>query len=270
MNWPNIVLGAVAGGLGGAVHQLIQRRTGKPLLAKIVAGLVVGFVAVVGHALVVVPFERREAVARVDEDLRKLPAFQALRDADPSAYAELEASIEAGVAQGLSTSAIVRLVREKTSAAMLPFVPEASDGDVIAFFESVMAQVREIKAHDSAVAFGFLFPLPGEAVDTKPYVAEETTKQMLDSVAAVIRSGAAHSASSPDVVRAKSLLQGVVTPLMAAHGPGLKAMAAPHAPGVDKQAVLEATVAMYEGVLQLPAEDAALVLRYMAASSGKH
>jgi hypothetical protein len=123
----------------------------------------------------------------------------------------------------------------------------------------------EVQGKDPNLAFAFFFPEPGSPL---PKASDRATSRLMDALAGLIRSGAERNVSRRvDAEYAKGLLRDAVGPLLSTHAVGLRGLAAPRAPGVDRPQVVRAAIALYRAILALPARDAAVVLRFMAAST---
>jgi hypothetical protein len=263
--WVSVGVGAVAGAIAGGLG-FAFRRTGR------VAGALIAVVAftvleAVGQKMIVEPYRERAMSKQVHEELLSLAPFRAIQEADPATYSDIEKDIEKAVREKKPVPAIVTSVRGKIEAVVMPYVARADDASVVEFFAATVDMAAEVQEKDPNLAFAFFFPEPGSPL---PKASDKATSRLMDALAGLIRSGADRATDRRvNTEYATSLLRDTVTPLLSTQGPGLRALAAPRAPGVDRPKAVRAAIALYRAILALPARDAATVLRFMTASMKK-
>lgn len=260
MPWSIIVAG-VAGAMAGAIAAIATKEKSGQLRIAIMAIL---FVPLnwAGQRYVAKPLI-------VDQELREVPAFVAIKKHEPATYAAMKGELVSAMQEGANTNAILLRIHDLTASLAQKYMSRCSDQALVRYVRVTMDEVDQLSKRNPDAAFGMLFPEPGKFVDIRPFVDNATEREDSAALADVISSGAGqpvHADSSP---RANELLSETARQLAAEDGAdAVKLIANPRAPGVDKRQVCVAVSRLYRKVLALPEADAALVLRTMLGSAG--
>lgn len=259
MPWSILVAGA-AGGLAGAAAALMRSEGAKQI--RIVVMIVLFFAFNwAGQRYVAKPLI-------VEQQLGELPAFAAIKQHEPATYQTMKSELVAAMQDGADKNAIALRVHNITASLAQKYIPRCSDQALLRYMRVTIDEVDQLSKRNPDLAFGMLFPEPGQFVDVRSNLDEATQKEDLAALADVISSGAGKPVHEAAGSRANDLMRQAFQELAAEDGAdAVKVIANPHAPGVDKLQVCTLVSHLYRKIFALPEDDAALVLRTMLAPS---
>jgi len=202
-------------------------------------------------------------VRRVDDALAQVPAIAAIEAVDPDTYRLIRADLLATMAESGDRVAIeARLHADVTSVAE-EYMPRASDDAVLRYGRVTVSEIEQVAGRSADAAFVFLFPRQGAPVDFFAYIDESTLREDSEALADVIRTGATSAPRRADGARIDALMTDVGERLTVRHGKAAQMLGSPLSPGLDRKCLALMVADLYRMVLDLPAPDAALLLRHM-------
>ncbi len=264
-----VVMGAVAGGVFGAIATLARpaigslnahtqwQRYGAIVVGAIAAAIVfvVGITVLGGRSL-----DERHAL----DEIRKYRFVQVLEKYQPGAREQFVALVHDAVSKndtGIAQSRAAQLAQQYFP----QYVPRTSDDAIIGFAQKLVDVLEYFETNDvqtcKALATGGSLPSNIPAQRIEPIV---------DAMADVIEDAATKPQAPPDAARAQPLVQSVVTKLYAGNDAKLipmQMLVTPAAAPADK--LCHTMKSFYATVLSLPKADAGVVLRQLIGGSMK-
>lgn len=272
------LLGAVAAaigfGLAFALRPQIKRISVHPAWQKhghvLVGGIffLIAFLVLRALAGMGVPGESGEDKAM--RELRGVPVFAAILEADPVAEAEIRQIVREGLRTN-DQAAITRRFAEFTRARVPKYFKAASDDSAISFARAIVPIFRQMEASDvNACKRGVLTGDVGIGVAQN--TPDAATKPLIDAMAAVVRSSTKQPQPPPDPTRAAAAIGQAMKLLYGSNDTKLVP-----AQTFTNPASLQAAPAdrlcytgrrIYETILTLPPAEASQALRFMLAGGG--
>jgi hypothetical protein len=203
----------------------------------------------------------------VESELLAIPAYKALKEHDPATYDRIYAEIKKGVEGERSKAQVISAARKQVEEVVKERVPKASDESVVAYIDVTMRELDELYERGDETCHNFLFPPPGQALDVSQYVSKDLMKEDFEALARVIETSSTDPQDLPSEQEFTERLAPVFEAMQAEKGADMSVFANPQAPGVNKRKVCTVIRDLYDRILELPEEDASLVLRFMIANS---
>lgn len=252
-----IVLAIAAGLLAAALALLPLRRRATPPVAWSVAGA--AFVAVgilVGLTVWGATADRQAGSRAADAPVLRL--LETIERRHPEAQAEI-ASIRDAMARNEATLTEARAAN--LAQRYLPqHVPTTTDAAILRFTREMLVLFEDLRVRDPEACKS----LAGAGGSYGTGLNVETLRPALEAIVAVIDASVATPQPPPDRARAQQMLGAVVGDLYATNDPTLlppELLMQPRAAPADR--LCNTMVAFYRKVLELPPQDASLVLRAM-------
>jgi len=204
-----------------------------------------------------------QVVARFEQSLQKVRAYQTLRDYDPAFYEGLIATYKKLIGQDYTERQVNDALRAKQAELIEKLLPKASDEAIITYSQLVVDQLGEFRLDGVDPCFTLLIP-PGDPGNAAPSVySERTKKRELDSLDITLRT---HDTDRqlPTEQDVWPDLGPIFAELFEEFGAdNVAAMENSYDPSVDRVLVCSVTRALHSGILKLPKRKAANALRWL-------
>jgi hypothetical protein len=265
-----IIVGAVAGGIAGAIAKLAGpriaglsrnaqwQRHGATVVAALVAVIlfVVGITTLSGYASRLGGESGPSQEAQILDQIHRYHFVQVLEKYQPETKKQIEDYVHEAVTRN-EPGLVEQRTRELVQTYFPRYVPVTSDDAIVGFGTAMLGILEYLGKNDVAVcktlATGGQL---GKAID--PQHMQPT----LDAMSAVIEDGASKPQAKPDTQHAQALIQQVFTTVYAGNDPDLlpqTQLTTPAQAPADK--LCHTMQAFYRTVLALPKADASAVLR---------
>lgn len=181
---------------------------------------------------------------------------QQLEQYEPDVYQRMETELLDASRNERGQQEISNIVKRHVESVLPKYLPVASDEALIDFAEVVNTTVLDNP--DICQAYLAQGSVPSNTSLT------DTQQQNFDEIMAdVIKTGAENptNLTTEDINLSQTALDDVITDLQATHGEDLAILANLKDENVDKQKACTIVSDLYEGILELPAEQSAMALR---------
>ncbi|MCP4301781.1 MAG: AAA family ATPase [Gammaproteobacteria bacterium] len=205
-------------------------------------------------------------VAKFEQSLSNVSAYQTLREYDPAFYDGLIITYKQLVGQDLTDKQVNDALRAKQAELMERLLPGASDDAIIAYARLIVDQLDELRLDHTEPCLTLLIPQSSPDSDTSPIYSEITKGRELDTLEITLRTYdvdrqlPAEEDVWPD-------LEPIFAELFEEFGAdNVAAMENSYDPSVDRLLVCNVSRALYSGILDLPKRNAANALRWLLSS----
>jgi hypothetical protein len=229
----------------------------------VLPGLLAGTLMVGGGLvfLLAVPAVRRwNRTRQVDRILRTDPLFRVIVTDTPAVKEPLRRAMLNALETGGREEAF--LAGNTLLSPLFPrYLARSSDAAIIDFARSVVTGLTDLAAHDPEDCYRYLFPQVAGPPSRRSAADGEVTAALRQVVAS-----AQSSPRGPRETRPEAL-EPVWDRLRARHGENLSLLQRAESPGVDRKLICHMSIDLYNGIIQLPARDAAGGLRHLLGES---
>jgi hypothetical protein len=207
--------------------------------------------------------------ARLEAEFLEVPIFAALKRAEPAIYQHLEGIYVSGIRSGSPQSEMTAKAHAVMIEEVIPkYLRHGADTALLAYWKSQLAIAGQLRALDAKACVDFMFPNLGHGdtsvLDRVSSEARETERRSLVNLLDATR---AHPESAPSESAVRDSLR-EVTASAEREAPGsLKLLANPQQSASDPAALCHAALSFYSAVTDLPVDQAAAVMRFLAARS---
>lgn len=264
MDWYSVGLAALSGGLAAFIAALIvgKKPRHKAVFVVLTALLFLAF-NWLSKTYILPELNGRKVEAEVDVAFSSIPAYASIKQHQPDFYQDIVRQVTDAAMQGRKQAELTVLIREKVTQLVEARMPHASDQAIIQYIKVMLLELAELQKQDAAYCFQFLFPeVGGGFLDVNELISVELQEQDLAALDELIKTSIT-SRPIPTEEAMMPLVEQVFMELYAQHGDDVDVIQNPTAPGADQALVCEMTQALYAEVLQLPAEQAAELMRWM-------
>jgi hypothetical protein len=191
--------------------------------------------------------------------------YRVLREHEPEAWQRVLAAYERFQADPQARAAFVNVSNEEFSAAATRRLSGASHQSKLALMRDFVANLKLLHARMGDACFRYLYPEVSGGADVSREIDAAAQARTLELAAEVIRSSAEEpvKAAPPQDVAPK--LAPIIDAVYAQFGTDTQMLANAHEPGVDRVKVCDIAISLYERILALPPDDAAMVFTAVAA-----
>jgi hypothetical protein len=265
MNWISLAIPLITGLLGGMVGGLVSRgRDGRS--RAVILAVCFAVAAVLGHLFVAPRAASWQESRSAEKSLLDVEVYRVLKQHEPDSYAKILAEYRRARADGKRLGEFTAVVMNDVSAVTSRRLSSASQDSLLALMRDMLGNLRRLSTHEDA-CFRYLFPNVAGPADVGNLFDEAAQERSLALLANVIRSSAENPVTAPSTAEAQQKLAPVLRELYAEFGEDTQLLAQVGVPGVDRQKVCAVTIALYDKVLRLPPDEAAMVLRLMVAAA---
>jgi hypothetical protein len=147
----------------------------------------------------------------------------------------------------------------------------APDANVIAAMQVSLEEMKALQARNDGTCFQFLYPHIAGGINTAKVLPPELFQKDLDTMNQLLLDSGSGQTAQPTAIsgeKAKALMTPVREKLQQDYGDQLKMFNDLSAADVDHAKVCEISISLYSGILALPKEESAAVLRLMLGKQG--
>jgi len=204
-------------------------------------------------------------VAKFEQSLSNIPAYQTLRQYDPTFYDGLISTYKQLVGQDLTDKQVNDALRAKQVELMEQLLPGVSDEAIIAYARLIVDQLDELRLDQTEPCLTLLIP-QSSPDNTSPIYSEITKGRELDTLDIVLRTYDADR-QLPTEKDVWPDLGPIFEELFDEFGAdNVAAMENSFDPSVDRGLVCNVTRALYSGILKLPERNAANAMRWLLST----
>jgi hypothetical protein len=207
--------------------------------------------------------------SKLEADFAKTPLFAALKRAEPAAYENLKEIYISGVQGGVSQAEMATQVHSVLIDKVLPkYLRSGPDLELIAYWRSELAEMRELRAVDPRYCVAFIFPSKDiDFTQLSRHISGEMLALDLNNLTQLLDATSLNPATAPPEAAVQSELKGAAV-RTEQHSPGaLRVVANPEKSAGNPKKLCDAELAFFEEIISLPPNQAGPTLRYLAASS---
>jgi hypothetical protein len=204
-----------------------------------------------------------QVVAKFEQSIANVRAYQALRRYDPGFYDDLITTYKTLVGQALTDKQVNDALRAKQARLIERLLPRASDDAIITYARLIIDQLDEFQLDGTEPCLTLLIPQSSPDNDASPIYSESTKERELDTLDITLRTYDADKPlpTEPDVWPD---LQPTFAELFGAFGAdNVAASQNSYDPSIDRALLCNVSKALYSGILKLPKRNAVRVLRWL-------
>lgn len=272
MNWNEVMVWAVSGAIIAAVIAALHKK------GKIgrVPGIILFLVLVVGgNALYAGLVKPRlfgdDQTQEIDRALGALPIYSTIKTQEPALYAQIRGNILNLKKEGKSQQEAIDTVKPMVSELLSKRMNTAPDANVIAAMQVSLEEMKALQTRNDGTCFKFLYPQINGGVNTAEVLPPELFKKDLDTMNDLLLASGSSQTAQPTAVsgeKANALMAPIRQKLQQDYGDQLQMFSDLTSPSVDRAKVCEISISLYTGILALPQQDSASVLRLMLGKQG--
>lgn len=191
--------------------------------------------------------------------------YRVLRDHEPEAWNRVLAAYQRYQANPQARAAFVNAANEEVSAAATRRLASASHESKLALMRDFVANLKLLHARMGDACFRYLYPEVAGGADVSREIDAAAQARTLELAAEVIRTSAVEPARPAPPQEAAQKLAPIIDAVYAQFGTDTQMLAHAHEPGVDRVKVCDIAISLYERILALPPDEAALVFTAVAA-----
>lgn len=277
MNWISIGLAALSGALAAALASVLVRNPKEKRVYYAIV-FIVCFAAfqALSRELISPHINAWNGARKAEAALLEIPAFQAIKQYDPSTYESLVADLREFIKKEAQSqvlgvrndeSRIVGAVKRRIAEIVQKRLPSASDEAVVSYMSVMVAEMGELHRHGGDLCYRFLFPQHSTPIDGRKYFSKQTQEADLAALAQVIRTSAEKPQAIPREADVMPSLEPIIVELVKEFGNDMDMLRNPAAPTTDKAKVCSITIDLYSRVLRLPQNESSRVLRFMLSQA---
>ncbi len=268
MNWIAIGLAAGAGALaalvaGAVIRTPKQRKTAYTLVFVVVFAVL----NVLAKQYLLPVLGADYEAGRAEHALLEIPAFQAMKQYDPSTFQAVMNDLKEGLKRGTPESELTAKVKTHVENLVQKRLPLASDQAVVTYMGVMVRAIWEFTRQDPNLCYKFLFPQQYGAINPQKYLPKELLEADFAGLAQVIKTSAENPQPLPKEADVSSDMKVAFAELYEQHGEQALLLQNPHGPAANKGAVCGMMAELYEHVLALPPERGSRLLRFLLSQT---
>ena len=194
--------------------------------------------------------------------------YRVLHEHEPQAWSRVLAAHERFQADPAARADFINVANEEFSAAATRRLGSASADSKLALMHDFVANLKLLHARPGDACFRYLYPEVAGGADVSREIDAAAQARTLELAAEVIRSSAEAPVAPASPGAAAPKLAPIIDAVYAQFGTDTQMLAHAHEPGVDRVKVCDIAISLYERILALPPQDAALVFTAVAAPAG--
>lgn len=267
MNWNDVIVAAVVAAILGGVLQALYKKGKIGRTPAIIIFLVVILGGNFLYEGVIKPrLTGDDQTQEIDQALSALPIYSTIKAQEPGLYSQIRSNILRLKKEGKTQQEAIDTVKPMVSDLLSSRMNTAPDANVIAAMEVSLEEMEALQARNDGSCFKFLYPHINGGVNTAQVLPAELFKKDLDTMNALLLASGSGQTAQPTAVsgeKAKILMAPVRQALQDKYGDQLKIFNDLSAANVDHAKVCEISITLYKGILAMPPQDSAAVLRLM-------
>ncbi len=263
MNLYSIGLAAASGGIAVIIASLIfGRKPANKIAYSIVIAILFFTFNFASKEFILPDLNLRQALNDIERVTQETPAFGSIKKYEPEVYQKLVDSVLAAVKEGANQQQIADIVRTQISSLIESRLAHASDDALVSYVNVMISEMEILSNQGNGLCYKFLFPQVAGGIDARKAFTKEMQQRDLAALDEIIKSSNTKK-TIPEQSTVMPYLQPVIIALSEKHGDDVTLLDNPSAPNVDKEKLCKVSIDLYRGVLALPVEQSAPVLRWM-------
>ncbi len=195
------------------------------------------------------------------------PAFQALQRTDGNAHVALIEDLTGAFQAGKSQNDFESIKKTYLLDVMKRFGPFAASDALLAYAGEGLRIGRKFQSSDAALCHAYATDNADMRAAVQAAMSPEDRTALSNAAAAVLDTSTSQPGGYIDANKAPESLNKIMLDLQTTFGGDVALLAQPANPDVDKAKVCEMSLALQEGIANLPKDDAADVLRLMLSQT---
>jgi hypothetical protein len=256
------LVGGMCGGGAAALNIYLFARNLRPTTKFVITG-VISTATVIAYLffarLIVIAFFTE---GQADRELQTLPAYVALKKADPDDYNKLLQQIVQLRSRSRPQAEILDAARSALSAAVSRFQAHASDQALIDRVRITTLEIDQIGAKSADACVDFLSPHPQSPVNLQQYVSPEIAKLNEVTIAAILETGSTGEHPIPEKQKVEAFLNQIRSSMVAQFGEDDVAKFG-RGQITDHAQICKMNSVFFKLALSLPRQQAVSVLRFV-------
>ncbi|MDX1402975.1 MAG: hypothetical protein R3192_00480 [Woeseiaceae bacterium] len=267
MDWYSVGVGAVCGGIAGAVGTLvaytIKRDTSRQIVGAIVSIVLFSVLFAWAKATIIADRKQQEVLAEFENLAETNPAFQSIQDFAPEKMSEIREYLDIAVSENHDELLVETNVRQIVASLISDRMPKASDEALLNSIQLTVDQLKWLSNKENDACFRYLFPQVDGGLAVQDMFSQELIARDYESTRMILSSYEAER-EIPNEDSAMQIINPVYATLFAKYGSEAVAeLADVSVDGIDKSRVCSITIDLYDTILARPEEDAVTALRWM-------
>jgi hypothetical protein len=266
MDWPSILSAGICGALAALLASLVllgKSTNRRSLYTIVTVVLFLGLKTLSDQAIL-----PRVRGWQADRQLRQLPFYRDIAEADPPTYEKMRAVTSNSVRNGEGADTIASKLAPIVADTLPKYVGSASDESVVEFTQVVIRELDELRSKQTDACYYFLFPHEKTAPSSLSGFNEKYKEEVLSAMGHIVSSSVHSPQSLPDVAKTDALMAPIIERLRGDYGNDLLLFQQRPSDTVARQKVCAITASLYKDVEKLPQRDASLVLRSLLSDQG--
>ncbi|WP_459176149.1 hypothetical protein [Ewingella americana] len=272
MNWNDVIIAAVVAVILGGVLKALYKKGKIGRTPAIIIFLVVILGGNFLYEGVIKPrLAGDDQTQDIDQALSALPIYSTIKAQEPALYSQIRGNILRLKKEGKSQQEAIDTVKPMVSDLLSERMNTAPDASVIAAMQVSLEEMQALQARNDGSCFKFLYPQISGGVNTAQVLPPELFKKDLDTMNDLLLASGSGQTAQPTAVsgeKAKVLMAPVRQALQDKYGDQLNVFNDLSAANVDRAKICEISLSLYSGILALPEQDSAAVLRLMLGKKG--
>jgi hypothetical protein len=207
--------------------------------------------------------------SRLEAQFAAVPVFAALLQAEPTAYENLKETYVTGIQQGTPATEMSAKMRSVIVQKLLPkYLRLGPDEPLIEYWRTQSAELHELRAIDPQDCVDYLFPSARtDVLGLTDKLSKSVKNDDLASLTRLLEASGRSTAQPPSQAAIQGPLRQVALRIERQLPGALKAVTNPEAAKAQPGVLCNAEIEFFDQILALPAEEAAPLLRFVAASA---
>lgn len=272
MNWNDVIIAGVVAAILGGVLQALNKKGKIGRTPAIIIFLVVILGGNFLYEGVIKPRLAGDAQTQeIDQMLSALPIYSTIKAQEPALYSQIRSNILRLKKEGKTQQEAIDTVKPMVSDLLSRRMNTVPDVNVIAAMKVSLEEMQALQARNDGSCFKFLYPQINGGVNTAQVLSPELFKKDLDTMNALLLASGSGQTAQPTVVsgeKIKALMVPVRQALQDKYGDKLQMFDDLGAEDVDRAQVCDISITLYTGILALPMQDSAAILRLMLGKQG--
>jgi hypothetical protein len=207
--------------------------------------------------------------ASLEADFAKIPIFAALKRAEPAIYENIQDIYVSGIQRGAPQLEMSARARDIMIKQVVPkYLRQGADTALLAYWQTKLAEVRELRARNARTCVAFMFPtLIGNAGDLSDQLSSDIRNAELQSLIALLDASSVQPAPAASASAAQDALKEAASNAERESPGAMKILSNAPQSVRNPAALCDAALDFYGSITDLPVDEAAPVLRYLATKT---
>lgn len=264
MNWTHVLLAAYAGAVISVVVGLIRKKNwiGRG------GAIVLTIAAIAIWNVIDIHYLRNSAAQtsaqKLDAAMQSLPTYKVLSEQEPQAMEEIRSQVLTMIKEGKTEQQVIDFIQPQVAIIQRKRLQFAPDDMVIAVMKISMEQTAAVQKISDDDCYRFLFPEVKGGINPAKILPHEMLMKRINTDVSMMRSAYGidkHNVTDEERQNAQKNVQSIMQSLIPKYGQDLSILSAPHN-GLGKEKIAcELVQDLWNNVMQLPAKEAAGVIR---------